>query len=67
MFTLEQSSQEESDVSMEIKAMAEVEKIWIMYDLDDNGSLDFDETKAYLKEMAYPNLSISAQKLEKIF
>ena len=43
---------------MEIKAVAEVEKIWILYDLDNNGELDFIETKAYLKEMAYPYLSI---------
>ena len=54
----------ESVTSMEIKYLAEVEKIWILYDLDDNGELDFDETKAYLKEMAYPYLSLPDSKLE---
>ena len=52
---------------MEIKAMSEVEKIWILYDLDCNGELDFLETKAYLKEMAYPYLSLSDTKLDEIF
>ena len=52
---------------MEIKAVAEVEKIWILYDLDNNGELDFIETKAYLKEMAYPYLSITDDRLDEIF
>ena len=52
---------------MEIKAVAEVEKIWILYDLDNNGELDFTETKAYLKEMAYPYFSITDEKLDEIF
>ena len=30
-------------VSRNIKILAEVEKIWIIYDLDDNSSLDMDE------------------------
>ena len=57
----------ESQTSMEIKALSEVEKIWILYDLDYNGELDFTETKAYLKEMAYPYLSLSDDQLEEIF
>ena len=58
---------QESDVSKEIKAIAEVEKIWILYDLDYNGELDFDETKAYLKEMAFPTLQLSDDTLDAIF
>ena len=57
----------ESVTSMEIKALSEVEKIWILYDLDNNGELDFMETKAYLKEMAYPYLSLSDNELDDIF
>ena len=38
--------------------MAEVEKIWIWYDLDDNGDLDYEEILGYLKERAYPHLSL---------
>ena len=33
----------ESNLSHEIKILAEVEKIWILYDLDQNESLDFEE------------------------
>ena len=40
--------------------MSEVEKIWILYDLDENGTLDFEEIELYLKEMAYPNLDLSS-------
>ena len=67
MFASIEQTQKESEVSMEIKALAEVEKIWILYDLDNNGELDFKETKAYLKEMAYPYLSITDDRLDAIF
>ena len=36
-------------LSREIKVMAEVEKIWITYDADKNGWLDYGEVKNYLK------------------
>ena len=42
----------ESEVSKEIRVLAEVEKIWILYDLDENGTLDFEEIREYLREMA---------------
>ena len=37
-----------SQFSQQVKVLAEVEKIWILYDLDDNDILDFDELKPYL-------------------
>ena len=43
------NSTSESQTSMEIKILAEVEKIWINYDLNENGSLEFDEVQLYLK------------------
>ena len=43
-------------ISKDIKVACEVEKIWIMYDRDNNGTLDFDEIVDYLKERAYPHL-----------
>ena len=49
----------ESPLAREIKILAEVEKIWILYDLDFNDSLDYEEVKLYLKEMAYPHLTLS--------
>ena len=42
-----------------VRVLAEVEKIWILYDLDKNGTLDFEEIELYLKEMAYPNLKLT--------
>ena len=35
----------ESKTSRDIRIMAEVEKIWILYDLDANGELDYEEIK----------------------
>ena len=47
--------------------MSEVEKIWILYDLDENGTLDYEEIELYLKEMAYPNLDLSTEQIEVLF
>ena len=33
---------------MEIKILSEVEKIWINYDLDNNGTLEYNEVETYL-------------------
>ena len=33
----------ESSISQGIKIAAEVEKIWILYDIDQNGYLDYEE------------------------
>ena len=41
----------EREGSIDIRVAAEVEKIWITYDLDKNGVLDFDEVKVYLKKV----------------
>ena len=53
------SAKGESSISKQIKVLSEVEKIWIMYDLDNNGTLEFGEIVLYLKEMAYPHLDLS--------
>ena len=57
----------ESKASLEIKIISEVEKIWIIYDVDNNGTLDFDEIRDYLDQMAFPSLSMSMEQLYKIF
>ena len=54
-------------ISREIKIVAEVEKIWIQYDLDGNEALDFDEILQYLKERAYPHLTLEDHQLSSIF
>tara|TARA_B110000285_G_C14510152_1_gene331966 strand:+ start:108 stop:419 length:312 start_codon:yes stop_codon:yes gene_type:complete len=40
----------ESDISRDIKIQSEVEKIWINYDADKNGTLELNEVKVYLNE-----------------
>ena len=42
----------ESEVSKEIRILSEVEKIWIIFDGDNNGELDREEVKDYIKFMA---------------
>ena len=54
-------------ISREIKVLAEVEKIWILYDLDENGTFEYGEIELYLKEMAYPHLDLSDDQLHEIF
>ena len=60
-------SQGDTVASLEIKVLAEVEKIWIIYDLDQSGTLEFKEICKYLKETAYPYLTLSDQTLKELF
>ena len=53
--------QKETKISKQIKVLAEVEKIWIIYDQDNNGSLDKEEVLDYLNERAYPHLTLSEE------
>ena len=39
-----------------VKIHTEVELVWLEYDVDDSGYLDFSEVSKYLKEKAYPLL-----------
>ena len=50
-----------------VRILAEVEKIWILYDLDENGTLDYEEIELYLKEMAYPNLNLTTEHITELF
>ncbi len=54
-------------MSQEIKILAEVEKIWILYDADQNGDLDSSEFKSYLYDNAFPKLSLDESELESMF
>ena len=59
--------QKESELSREIKVLAEVEKIWILNDLDDSGKLDKSEIASYLRQMAYPRLEMSDEVIDQVF
>lgn len=57
----------ESNVSKEIKVLAEVEKMWILYDLDGSGTIEHDECASYLREMSSPTLELSDKEIMDIF
>ena len=57
----------ESDISKEIKVLAEVEKIWIMYDFDGDGTINRSELTDYLQKMAQPELELSTEEINEIF
>ena len=40
----------ESEWARFVRVQAEVEKIWLLYDLDDDGTLDYEEIVLYLGE-----------------
>lgn len=41
--------------------------MWLLYDDDENGSLDYDEVREYIREQAYPHLKLSENQYKKIF
>ena len=57
----------ETDLSKEIRILSEVEKIWIIFDGDNNGTLDREEIKGYIKFMAEPVLQLCDQQIDEIF
>ena len=57
----------ETEISREIKACSEVEKIWIIFDVDKSGKLEYDEVNQYLQIMAYPSLKLSEEQTKAIF
>ena len=59
--------QKSSELSQEIKILAEVEKIWILYDADDNGCLITTELQEYLNEVAFPQITISDDEINELF
>ena len=44
-----------------------MEKIWILYDIDDTGTIELDEVVEYLKEMAQPYLQLDEKQMLHIF
>ena len=57
--SLQQHAPTETDLSLEIKACSETEKIWIMFDIDNSGQLEYDEVRKYLHVMAFPALELT--------
>ena len=57
----------ESQTSREIRMIAEIEKIWILYDQDNSGYLEIEEVKEYMSQVAKSHMKISDQELTAIF
>ena len=49
----------ETEISREIRILSEVEKIWIIHDVDNSGSLDRQEVEDYIKFMAGDDLELT--------
>ena len=57
----------ETEVSREIRILAEVEKIWIIFDGDRSGTLDCEEVKGYFRFMSESVANFSEEQLNEIF
>ena len=58
---------QENSIAFQIRIISEVEKIWIVYDRNQDGMLDYDEISEYLQNEAYPDLTLTELQLHKIF
>ena len=47
--------------------MSEVEKIWIIFDLDNSGKLDKVEIKDYIKYMAGEGLTLNDEEIDEVY
>ena len=54
-------------MSLEIRILAEVEKIWIIFDLDCSGRLDRDEVKDYIKFMSEQVLDLDEKQIDELY
>ena len=57
----------QTEISREIRIVSEVEKIWIIFDVDSSGKLDKDEIKDYIKYMAGDGLALTENQIDKVY
>lgn len=57
----------ETSISREIKLLAEVEKIWIIFDVDKDGLLDIREIADYIDSMTVPKLEMTNEQMTEVF
>ena len=57
----------ETKVSRDIRVLSEVEKIWIIFDGDNNGSLNKEEVQAYLNYIAGTTMKLSQGQVDEIY
>ena len=58
---------DDTNVSKDIKILSEVEKVWIIYDRDENGTLEWPEISLYLNELAFPDLQMEPEEVKLVF
>ena len=64
---IRQLQYKDSKIARDIKIISEVEKIWILFDKENNGELDYSEIKQYLQEVAYTHLSLTDKDIKNTF
>ena len=57
----------ETEVSRDIRVLSEVEKIWIIFDGDNNGSLSKEEIQDYLKQIAGNTMKLTEGQIDEIY
>ena len=57
----------ETEISRDIRILSEVEKVWIIFDLDNSGSLNKDEIKEYIVQMAGPVLTLTDEQIDEMY
>ena len=53
----------ETEISREIRILSEVEKIWIIHDVDNSGSLERNEVEDYIRFMAGDSLTLTDEQI----
>ena len=66
-FIDQKQSKFETDLSKEIRILSEVEKIWILFDIDQSSFIEKDECMLYLQQMTEPRLELSNDQVDEIF
>ena len=57
----------ETPISREIRILSEVEKIWIIYDIDGSGKIDQAEIADYLSQMVEPEMHLERGHVTAVF
>ena len=57
----------ETDVSREIRILSEVEKIFIIFDEDNSGTIDKEEVKNYVRFIVGDRLTINESQLDQVY
>ena len=66
-FLFQKVAKFETKIATEIKVLSEVEKLWILYDLDNNQSLEYKEIRQYIQDVTDPVMILEEDEIREIF